>query len=87
MNHRIGSIDELISALGGPTALGEHLGVGASAVSNWIARGYIPTGWHLRLYLEVERRGLSIDLSVFGFVANEFPPLRDKPPMGMTKDW
>jgi hypothetical protein len=67
MNQPITSIDELVTAFGGPTALGDWLGVGASAVSNWQARGNIPTGWHLRLYLECERRKLPVDLAVFGF--------------------
>lgn len=67
MNHRIASIDDLIAAFGGTTALGDWLGVGASAVSNWQARGNIPTGWHLRIYLECERRRIPIDLAVFGF--------------------
>lgn len=67
MKQPISSIDDLVTAFGGPTELGEWLGVGASAVSNWQARGNIPTGWHLRLYLEAQRRGMPIDLTVFGF--------------------
>jgi hypothetical protein len=67
MNQRLTSIDDLVSAFGGPTALGDWLGVGASTVSNWQARGSIPTGWNLRLYLEAEHRGFDIDLTVFGF--------------------
>jgi transposase len=37
------SLDELLAALGGETAVADMLGVGASSVSNWKVRG-LPKG-------------------------------------------
>lgn len=62
----IRSIDELVDALDGPVKVGEWLGIGKQAVSNWSMRGYIPPAWHLRLFIEVQRRELSVHPSVFG---------------------
>lgn len=39
------SLDQLISALGGETAVADLLGVGPSAVSNWKARGLPKARW------------------------------------------
>jgi DNA-binding transcriptional regulator YdaS (Cro superfamily) len=39
------SLDQLISALGGETAVADKLGVGPSAVSNWKARGLPKSRW------------------------------------------
>lgn len=61
----VSTVAELIKAFGGPTALGRFLDVGPSAIANWEARKLVPPGWHLRLHLEAERRGISIDPSLF----------------------
>jgi hypothetical protein len=39
------SLDELLQALGGETAVADMLGVGPSAVSNWKARGLPKARW------------------------------------------
>lgn len=62
----ITSIDALIRALGGPSAVGEWLGITQEAVSNWKARDNIPPGWHQRLGLALRKKGLTIDPRVFG---------------------
>jgi hypothetical protein len=63
----IKSIDALIDALGGDTALASELGVSQPAVANWKARGEIPGGWHMRLMAKLVARGLTVDtLAVFG---------------------
>lgn len=62
----VSTIPKLVDALGGPSALGALLGITQEAVSNWTARGFIPTGWHLRLSLLARRRGIAIDPAVFG---------------------
>lgn len=67
----IQSIDELVEALGGPVKVGDWLGIGKQAVSNWSMRGYIPPAWHLRLFIEVQRRGWSIHPRVFGLEDDE----------------
>jgi hypothetical protein len=69
----IHTVDQLIAAFersGAP--LPEWAGIGATAVANWAARGFIPPGWHLRLYAEAYRRGLHLDLeALFGLPPDE----------------
>lgn len=62
---QITSIGELIDSLGGPSELGAFLGITQEAVSNWKARGAIPSGWHARLIIEAHKRSLVVDGSVF----------------------
>ena len=66
MSKHLATIDELIEALGGTSAVSRWLGVGASAVSNWRTRNELPGGWHLRLYLEAMRRGIEVEPGLFG---------------------
>lgn len=61
------SVDALVAAFGGTKAMADWADVGMSAVSNWIAQGSIPRGYHLRLYLEAQRRGILIDPALWGF--------------------
>jgi hypothetical protein len=75
MQYDINSIEELIEALGGDTAVAGMFGISQPAVANWKARGQIATGWHMRLYAEVRRMGLSINPAVFGLTEEEFVPL------------
>lgn len=65
------SIQDVIDALGGPSALADMLDVTQQAVSMWKVRGEIPAGWHYRLHVEALRRGHQIDPAVFGL----FDPL------------
>lgn len=64
----INSIDELIEAFGGASDLGRQLGITQEAVSNWKARGEIPSGWHLRLAVDAAAMGWQVDPIVWGFV-------------------
>lgn len=79
----ITSIDELIAELGGPSELGELLGVTQEAVSNWAARGSIPGGWHMQLAGMVLRKGLSVSPKVFNLTEKDveglFPVKRPLP--------
>ena len=61
----IRTIDELVEALGGPSYVAEWAGTELSAISNWKRRGFIPQGWHLRMWIEVRKRGLDVDPSLF----------------------
>ena len=61
------SVEGLVAAFGGTKAMADWADVGMSAVSNWIAIGSIPRGYHLRMYLEVQRRGILVDHSLWGF--------------------
>lgn len=82
----ITSIEDLINLLGGDTVLGEHLGISQPAVANWKVRGQIGSGWHLRLYAEVRRRGMTIDPNVFGLSEWEAEGLTEnKGPLGRAE--
>ena len=66
MKTSISSIPDLIAALDGPTALAKWAGYEDSrGVYNWLGRG-IPPSYHLRLALELKRRGLVVSPCVFG---------------------
>lgn len=75
----IATIDALISELGGPKCLGERLEITQEAVSNWKARGEIPAGWHLRLLVEVAKRGKRVDPTVFGLSSDDMEALWPTP--------
>lgn len=53
----IRSIDDFVKMLGGPSRTAEWLGVTPSYVSNMLARGYLPSGFHMRAWLEIVHRG------------------------------
>lgn len=72
------SVNEIIAILGGPTAVADRFNIGQSAVSNWIMRGEIPPGWHLRIYLEAEKRDMEIDPEVFGIDQETAPAAKKK---------
>lgn len=63
---KLDTIQDVITALGGPSELAVMLDVTQQAVSMWKVRGEIPSGWHYRLHIEALRRGCHIDPSVFG---------------------
>lgn len=65
MTH-IGSITELVEFFGGDTALAAMLDISQSAVAHWKLRSQIAAGWHLRLLVEISRRGATVDPEVFG---------------------
>lgn len=62
----IETVSDLVAAFGGTGAMAEWLDVGPSTVSNWKALGFIPNGYHLRIYLECQARGIDIAPSVVG---------------------
>lgn len=61
----IDSVPALILALGGEVAVARNLIVHASELRRWIDTGWIPNGWHLRLYLAARQQGHEIDLRLF----------------------
>jgi hypothetical protein len=63
----VSTMDDLIQAFGGPAVLADRLGIGQSAISMWKARERIPPGWHLMIVAELQRMGLTVDMSLFGF--------------------
>ena len=76
MIKRLQTVDQVIDALGGcktpaanNKAVAQWLGLNTSAVCNWRERRNIPSGWHLRFYLEAGKRGMEIGPTVFGLEA------------------
>ena len=62
----ITTVGALVETLGGTAAIAEWLDVEMSAVSNWKRDNHLPAGWHLRFWLEIERRGLPVSRRIFG---------------------
>lgn len=80
MIKRLETVDQVIDALGEAKTQGANnrivagwLGLNASAVCNWRERQNIPSGWHLRFYLEAQKRGMEILPRVFGLEGGEMP--------------
>jgi len=64
------TVNELIDAFGGTTATAMIFKVLPSAVSNWRHDGKFPERLHLRILREAEKRGIPVDDSIFGLVAD-----------------
>lgn len=62
---QIRDVATLVAHFGGTAKFAEWANVGSSCVSNWKALDAIPTGYHLRLFLETRRRGLAVDPRLF----------------------
>lgn len=81
MKRTLSTVEEVIFALGGPTAVASAFGVTQPAVSNWILRNEIPAGWHLRVYVKLRELGHRVHPQVFGLEsldALEGPPERPR---------
>ena len=52
----------IMTALGGRQAMQDVLGVGASAISNYVARGSVPTHVRSKLYNALTARGYQVQL-------------------------
>ena len=53
--------DTLTAAMGGRETLADFAAVSCDAIDDWRERGFIPTGWHLRIWIECQRVGAVID--------------------------
>ena len=87
MTKRLQTVDQILDAFGGAKrpadnnkAIASWLGLNTSAVCNWRERDNIPSGWHMRFYLEAEKRGMRIDPRVFGIIdeTDAAPPAKKK---------
>jgi hypothetical protein len=67
------SVDEVVEALGGTVAVASLAEVGKQAVSNWRARGVIPSEYFLRVSLALAVVGTCASHSVFGLKSAERP--------------
>ncbi len=64
-NVAVSTIDDLVAAFGGPSKLAKMLHVSQSAISLWKIRETVPPGWHIRLLIEADRRGIVISPALF----------------------
>lgn len=60
------TVPDVVRAFGGSAEVAKWAGHGQSAISNWIARGFIPPGWHYRMSKWAAERGYEISPAVFG---------------------
>lgn len=74
MKRTLKTVDEIIDAFGGNSVVGRWLSVGPNAISNWRIRQDIPSGYHLRIWLEAQELGYRIDPKLFG--VHYWPPLK-----------
>ena len=82
---QIETIDHLIDELGGPSEIGRWLNIGSNAVTNWSLRGEVPSGWHLRIYIELCKRGRTVNPAVFGLTDEEAAPLMHRGRMAAAR--
>ena len=62
----ITTIPELVKAFGGTCRFAEFLEIVPGAVSNMLRDECIPRGYHLQVYLEAKKRGITLDLHALG---------------------
>jgi hypothetical protein len=62
---RLTTVAEIVDAFGGTKAMAAWADVSQSAVSNWIARGWIPPDWYVAMSDELLRRGLEVTPETF----------------------
>lgn len=61
------SVEAVVDAIGGNSAVAELASVGTTAVSNWKARRRIPPEKFLIIKRELGKRRMSADPALFGF--------------------
>lgn len=67
MKTMIDSIAKVVEFLGGVHTVSNLLHITPQCVKIWLQEGFIPTGFHLELYLLLEEAGGKVDLQkVFG---------------------
>src|SRR5262245_19914369 len=77
MGKPITTVADLVRALGGTAKAAKWAGVKPAAISQWLRRGFVPPGWHLRLLIELKRREFQIDPTLFGVSDKEAAILRN----------
>jgi hypothetical protein len=66
MRYDINTIDELVTALGGDTAVARWIGISQPAVGKWKERNKVPPEWNWRIAAELRRRKLTFHPAVLG---------------------
>lgn len=75
----IATIDDLVAAMGGTGEAAKWAGTTDSCVSNWLARGYLPSGYHLRALLWLHANGHRAAASLFDLSDDELAKLMALP--------
>jgi hypothetical protein len=75
----IASIDDFVAAIGGTGDAAKWAGTTDSCVSNWLARGYLPSGYHLRALLWLHANGFQAKASLFDLSDEELAKLLAPP--------
>lgn len=72
MLHPLWNFDDVVEALGGPTAVGRLTGQPASGVCNWKRgpRARFPPKYYFLIKLALEDKGYYAPLDLFGFVGD-----------------
>ena len=68
----IRSVQDFVTSMGGTGRCADWAGTTDATVSNWIARGYLPAGYHMRALLEIKRRNLKAAPEFFGVEGDEY---------------
>ena len=66
MKRTLKTVSDVVDAFGGTSATAEWAGIGPSAVSNWLSKGFIPPGWHFRMSDHFAGQGYVLSRAVFG---------------------
>ena len=74
----IRTVNDFVAAMGGTRKTAEWAVASDCTVSNWMARGHLPTGFHMRALLEINRRGLTVSPEFFGVEGKEYAELLAK---------
>ena len=69
--NEISTIEDLVDALGGDTAVARWLNISQPAVANWKTRQDIPPGWHLRIFARLRSEHRHVDPALFGMTREE----------------
>lgn len=67
----IRTVAGVVKAFGGNRPIAQWANVGHTTVSMWVARDYIPPGWHWRMANELGQMGYDVDPEVFGVNPND----------------
>lgn len=75
----LSTVDDVIDALGGPSAMAEIFGGSSSRFSNYKLRGFFPKAMHMEIYVQCMKRGLTIAPLLVGMDAEVARRLSIKP--------
>jgi hypothetical protein len=70
---KLKTVRDVVKALGGTAKTAEFTLTTLPAVSNWMAEGYIPPGWHYCISLRLESKGFEVDPCAFGLDKDGVP--------------